>query len=423
MDRDVIVIGAGLAGLAAADRLVWAGHHVTVLEARDRLGGRVWTALSGPRPVDLGAEWVGDEGAVYDILVQGRAQLRAALGERFRRGPDGWENLRDLPEVTAALIARAARIARAGDDPSLREALDACCADPADAGARQELLAYVEGFHAADPARLSLRWLVEVERTQPAEASELRAVEGAGRIVSAFAGSIEGRCNLRLNRVVSEIRWKAGEVEVATVGTDGSHEVHRAQAAVVTVPLPMLSAIRFQPALDEKLAAGDLLAMGRAVKVVLRFRTAFWREIAPLDRMLFLFGGAPPFPVWWTHADPEVPQITGWAGGPSAAAVDGVSSGRLAELAVASLADSLGLPHTEVMRQLEGLHHHDWNGDPFSMGAYTWVTAGGLDAHRTLAAPLARTLYFAGEATCGAGYNATMEGAIRSGRRAAGEVG
>ena len=88
-----------------------------------------------------------------------------------------------------------------------------------------------------------------------------------------------------------------------------------------------------------------------------------------------------------------------------------------------SLADSLGLGHVEVMRQLEGFHHHDWNGDPFSMGAYTWVTAGGLDAHRTLAAPVAKTLYFAGEATCGAGYNATMEGAIMSGRRAAGEVG
>ena len=422
MDRDVIVIGAGLAGLAAADRLVWAGHHVTVLEARDRLGGRVWTDLSGPRPVDLGAEWLGAEGAVYDILVQGRAQLRPAQGERFRRAPDGWENLRDLPQVTAALIARAERAARAGDDPTLAGALEACCADLADREAREELLAYVEGFHAADPVRLSLRWLAEVEKTQPAEASELRAVEGAGRVVSALAGSIEGRCDLRLNRVVSEVRWKAGEVEVVTVGADGSHDRHRAQAAVITVPLPMLPAIRFQPALDGKLAAGDLLAMGRAVKVVLRFRTAFWREIAPLDRMLFLFGGAPPFPVWWTHADPEVPQITGWAGGPPAAAVDGTGPGRLAELAVASLADSLALGHADVLHQLEGFHHHDWNGDPFSMGAYTWVTAGGLHAHRTLAAPLARTLYFAGEATCGAGYNATMEGAIMSGRRAAREV-
>ena len=423
MDRDVIVIGAGLAGLAAADRLVWAGHHVTLLEARERLGGRVWTDLSGPRPVDLGAEWLGNKGAVYDILVQGRAQLRAAAGERFRRTPDGWENLRDLPDVTAALIARAERAARSGDDPAVADALEACCAGLADAYARDQLLAYVEGFHAADPARLSLRWLVEVEKTQPAEASELRPVEGAGRVVSALAGSIEGRCDLRLNRVVSEVRWKPGEVEVATVGADGSHALHRAEAAVITVPLPMLSAIRFQPALDEKLAAGDRLAMGRAVKVVLRFRTAFWREIGPLDRMLFLFGGAPPFPVWWTPADPEVPQLTGWAGGPRAAAADGVGSGQLAELAVASLADSLGLGHVEVTRQLEGFHHHDWNGDPFSMGAYTWVTAGGLDAHRTLAAPVAKTLYFAGEATCGAGYNATMEGAIMSGRRAAGEVG
>jgi monoamine oxidase len=419
MEMDVIVIGAGLSGLAAADRLVWAGHHVTVLEARDRLGGRVWTDLSGPRPVDLGAEWLGGEGAVYDILVQGRAQLRDALGERFRRASNGWEKLEDLPQVTGDLIARAKRAAAPGTDPTLVEALDACCAEPADAQAREQLLAYVEGFHAADPVRLSLRWLVEVEKTQPADASELRALEGAGRVVSALAGSIEGRCDLRLNRVVSEVRWKPGQVEVATVGTDGSHDHHRAQAAVIAVPLPMLPAIRFEPALDEKLAAADRLAMGRAVKVVLRFRTAFWREIGPLDRMLFLLGAAPPFPVWWTHADPQVPQITGWAGGPPAAAVDGVGSGRLAELAVASLADSLALGHADVMRQLEGFHHHDWNGDPFSMGAYTWVTAGGVDAHRTLAAPLAKTLYFAGEATCGAGYNATMEGAIMSGRRAA----
>jgi monoamine oxidase len=422
MDRDVIVIGAGLAGLAAADRLVWAGHHVTVLEARDRLGGRVWTDSSGAMPADLGAEWVGGEGAVYDILVQARAQLRPAEGARYRRTPGGWENLRDLPEITAGLIERAKRAAASDVDPTLAEALAACCAGPADAEARGQLLEYVQGFHAADPVRLSLRWLVEVEKTQPAEASELRAVEGAGRVVSALAGSIEGRCDLRLNRVVTEVRWRRGEVEVTTVGTDGSHALHRAQAAVITVPLPMLPAIRFAPALDEKVAMGDRLAMGRVVKVVLHFGTAFWREIDPLDRALFLFGAAPPFPVWWTAADPEIPKITGWAGGPLSSAAEGVASGQLAEVAVASLADTLRLDRREVMQQLEGFHHHDWNGDPFSLGAYTWVIAGGSDAHRTLAAPLARTLYFAGEATCGAGYNATMEGAIMSGRRAAHEV-
>jgi monoamine oxidase len=68
------------------------------------------------------------------------------------------------------------------------------------------------------------------------------------------------------------------------------------------------------------------------------------------------------------------------------------------------------------------MHWHDWQADPFARGAYTWVRAGGTEAHRSLAAPLRSTLFFAGEATCGEGFNATMDGAIQSGWRAAAEV-
>lgn len=423
MDRDVIVIGGGLAGLAAAERLVDAGHRVTLLEARNRLGGRVRTDLSGPDPVDLGAEWLGGEGLVHDILSHAGAGLRNAEGERFRRTANGWENLRGLPSLTAALIARARKAAGGGADAALAEALDACCAGSADADARGLLISYVQGFHAADPARLSLDWLAEVERTQPADASEVRSLDGAGRIVSALAGAIVGRCDVRPQRAVSEVRWKSGSAEVTSTGPEGAHETHRAQAVVVTVPLPVLSAIRFLPELDGKRGAAHGLAMGRVVKVVLRFRTPFWKQVDPLDRMLFLLEAAPPFPVWWAAVHPAIPQLTGWAAGPPAAALDGLASGQLLDAAVASLADSLGLGRAEVMRELEGFHHHDWNGDPCSMGAYTYVVAGGANAHRTLAAPVAETLFFAGEATCGAGYNATMEGAVMSGRRAAQELG
>jgi monoamine oxidase len=77
------------------------------------------------------------------------------------------------------------------------------------------------------------------------------------------------------------------------------------------------------------------------------------------------------------------------------------------------------MPRRDIAAQLESRHFHDWTADPFSRGAYSYVGVGGTEAHRTLAEPVERTLFFAGEATCGEGFNATMEGAVRSGRRAA----
>jgi monoamine oxidase len=122
--------------------------------------------------------------------------------------------------------------------------------------------------------------------------------------------------------------------------------------------------------------------------------------------------------VWWTALDPEAPLITGWAGGPRSARLP-AEPGALVEAAVASLAAALDLPRGEVAGRLETHYHHAWNADPWSRGAYSYVLAGGTAAHRTLARPVAGTLFLAGEATCGEGSNATMEGALQSGRRAA----
>lgn len=418
---DTLIIGAGLAGLAAAERLVAAGATVTLLEARARLGGRVWT---DPRPhgvaVELGPEWIGNDGAVHDLLARAGARLVEARGRQLQRVDGGWHDLSDLPDLKGDLVRRASGFR--GADRSLLTALDECCAGAESAESRLHLLRYVQGFHAADPAWLSTRWLAEVEAKQPADASDLRAPDGVGPAVEELASRIEGRCDLHLGTVAREVRWRPGGVEIET--TAGA--TFRAASAVISIPLPVLdpesdeiAAVRFTPRLSEKLGAARLLEMGQVVKLVLGFRDPFWREIGPLGEMLFLHDYDQPVPTWWTPAEPSLPILTGWAGGPYAARLSGLADGELLDLAVGSLAHALGLSPRDVGARLEYHHYHDWRSDPFARGAYTYVKVGGVDAPRKLAEPVADTLYFAGEATCGEGLNATMEGAVRSGRRAA----
>ena len=115
-------------------------------------------------------------------------------------------------------------------------------------------------------------------------------------------------------------------------------------------------------------------------------------------------------------------RLTAWAGGPQSDRLGTGDTAALVTLAVRSLAAALGRRESDVSALLEDHRHHDWNGDPYSRGAYSYVCVGGTEAYRRLAAPVEHTLYFAGEATCGKGYNATMEGAVESGRRAATEL-
>lgn len=419
----VVVIGGGLAGLAAADSLLRAGAAVTLLEARDRLGGRVRTWRGEGAPVELGPEWIGDEGEVHDLLVATGARLVAATGRHLRRTDGGWQDLAPLYARAGRLVRRAERLG--GEDRPLAAALAECCGAEGFRQAREHLLRYVEGFHAADPERLSVRWLAEVEREQPAEASEIRSRDGVDAVVGALSRRVEGACDLRLRTVVRSIRWRPGAVEVATA--EGA--AVRATAAVITVPLTLLdppddepAAVRFTPTLDAKLTAARLLHMGSVVKVVLEFRQPFWRELELPENALFLHAYDHALPTWWLPMDVDVPMLTGWGGGPYAERLAGAGDEAMADLAVSSLAGALGVAPDRVAAQLERRHFHDWTGDPFSRGAYTWVGVGGQQAHRTVAEPVERTLYFAGEATCGGGFNATMEGAVRSGRRAAAEL-
>ncbi len=424
----MIVIGGGLAGLAAAARLCAAGRSVLLFEARPWLGGRVRTHWPEDFswPVELGAEWISQSGEVRQLLQDDAAPLEQADGVRRVRRDGQLRNMDELPEVTGGLERRLAELGN--QDRSLTRALEECCAEERFREERDLLLGYVQGFHAADPAQLSVRWLLTVEQNQPADAAESRTAAGTERVVELLRAQAGEHCRWHTESIVREIRWQPGRVEAA-VDHQGTELSCRARAAVITLPLPLLQAhpgtpgvVRFLPALDGKTAALGGLAMGPACKLVLRFREPFWEADPALRRLLFLHAFDAPFPTWWTLAPSRVPRLTAWVAGPQAAALGSRDGEALVQPALDSLAHASGIPRGEIADQLAGWHYHDWNADPYSRGAYSYVRVGGMEAHRELAKPLDRTLFFAGEATCGQGFNATMEGAVQSGRRAAAEI-
>jgi monoamine oxidase len=163
--------------------------------------------------------------------------------------------------------------------------------------------------------------------------------------------------------------------------------------------------------------------MGHVVKVALAFRTAFWED-AGGGRWRdagFFHCDEWTFPTYWTQLPVRGELIVAWAGGPKAHALRGIAEAELIERAANGFGMAIGEPRRTAAELVGGMTH-DWSSDPFARGAYSYVAVGGSGARAALGAPLDGTIFFAGEATSTDGEGGTVNGALRSGERAADEV-
>jgi monoamine oxidase len=429
---DVIVIGAGAAGLAAAAELARSGRHALVVDARERIGGRIWSHEEPgvPVPIELGAEFIhGRAKATFDLISQAGGAAVDTGGERrslregrLVRAPDLFREVRVAMERNEALAHRDMSF-----DAYLDRALDRAITDEARTYARMR----AQGFDAADTARASARAIVE-EWTGggSAEQPQFRPLGGYGPLLSALVSRLRGSAvELQLNTVVERVSWQRGAVEVRGRFLDTPF-VARAKRAIVTLPLGVLQqgpratgAVRFMPALTAKREALKCLEPGPVIKAVLRFRTPFWEsaERGLYCDVAFFHPREAAFPTFWTALPVRAPLMVAWAAGPKALRLANVTKPRLIEHALSSLAALFG-DLGKIRAELEGAWVHDWQRDPYARGAYSFVVAGGGKARAQLAEPLMRTLFFAGEAADAEGEAGTVAGALQSGIRAAREV-
>ncbi len=419
---DVIVIGAGVAGLAAARMLVQAGRRVALLEARDRVGGRIHTvqAIQGELPVELGAEFIHGLPAELIELVDEAGLTRFELDGDSRCVDPGRDAVRlepcgDQHEVHKLFE----ELGHAQLSPDSRDLSFSEYLGQRKVGAEAAVWAtnYVEGFNAADADRISIRALEKQQAAEDAISADrlFRVIEGYARVPEYLLWRFrEAGGELFRSMAVRSVVWKPGQVDVATE----TGRVLQAKSAVLTLPLGVLQARRvaFQPQPVEILKAADSLVMGLAARVVYEFDSTFWKQFVSLKGVSFLFAPEATPPTWWTTSPKPGSTLTGWIGGRKTKRLE---MDLLPETGLETLSFMLGSTLHEVRKHLLRWHMHDWQTDPHSLGAYTYVPRGAIDASDRLSQPVAETLFFAGEHTDTTGHWGTVHGALRSGYRAA----
>jgi monoamine oxidase len=427
---DVIIIGGGVAGLSAAGELGRRGFRVAILEARGRLGGRVHTVkLPGRRaPVELGAEFVhGGNRPFWKLVRRHRLIVKRVPTEHWLFEDGALKNVDDITDrirrVTEQIDAR--RMAGKSFADFLRAKGDAL--PEAD---RKLATAFVEGFNAAPRQRVSAS-AVAGETLDVTEQYHLPG--GYEQVVRALRQDLSKRTTrIFLGTAVSKVEWRVDGVSV-----QARSKRFLAQRVIVTVPVGVLQAkgggpgvISFAPLPRTQLSAAGKIGMGHANRITLQFKPTEWRKVIlpavtaaenpPRPRrggFGFIHSRIKGFPVWWSLS--AEPRMTGWAGGPNAAAMHGKSDAAIFTVALKSLNQLLGLPERRVRRCVESWHASNWTDDPFSRGAYTFAAAGAEEAVEQILLPAGETLFFAGEATADGADVGTVHGALLSGLQAA----
>jgi len=418
---DVIIIGAGAAGLMAARELTKAGKKTLVLEARKRIGGRIYTIKdSFSFPVEAGAEFVhGNLPVTLGLLKEGNIPYTSIKAENWQLKNDRLTNEAGFMDGWGIVMQKLKEL---GQDMTVKEFLDQYFFDEEHTELRTSITGFVEGYDAADISKASIFAFRDELMGDSEWQAQYRITNGYGELISFLEKEIKlNRGEILLSQEVKQISWKQGEVEVTT--TNG--QLFRGQKVIITIPLGLFreGSIQFLPPIEEKLEAAQSIGYGSVIKILLQFKQQFWRTIVgdsgtTMSNMGFLLSQAP-IPTWWTQFPDEVPLLTGWLAGTKVESFKDKTDDYILNEAIQSLSIIFKLSAQELKEKLETHYIANWASDPFAKGAYAYAMVKTQEARKILNEPVANTLFFAGEALYEGPEMGTVEAALASGLRVA----
>jgi monoamine oxidase len=415
---DVLIIGAGAAGLLAARQLASTGRRVQLLEARAYLGGRAHT-LTPPgftRPIEAGAEFIhGEAPLTRGLLREAGIGWQDTTGETYQV-KNG--EIQDEGAFFAYLPLLLEKLQALDHDLPLADFLAREFVGDEHAALRAMATQFAEGYDAADPGRASA-WALREEWAADGVDDSPRPVGGYGPLLHWLAAQAQAAgATVQLGTPVREICWQPGRAEVVTTTGTSYH----ARQVLCTVPLGVWQLpenqpgyLRFTPELPAHRAAAAQLGFGPVIKIVLEFQDNFWQGRLP--DMEFLLSDAP-IPTWWTQLPDPRPLLTGWLAGPAAQRHQSDSDEAILAQSLASLAGLLATPLATLQAQLRASYVRNWGTEAYAHGAYSYATVGSQAARAALATPVANTLFFAGEGLHHGIDSGTVEAALASAQAA-----
>jgi monoamine oxidase len=419
--HSVIVIGGGAAGLMTAYELSKHKIQVTVLEAKNRLGGRIHTLSDNlfSQPIETGAEFIhGDLPITLGLLKEAGIKYHVINDKMFRLEKGKLKKQQGFTNDWNVLMKQMASMK---EDISLGDFLKQYFNETKYAELRESVRGFAGGFDLADIDTASTKTLFR--EWSDDMGNQYRIDGGYKKLVDYLEAQCKNNgCNFITACCAKKISWQKNKVNILTMCS----RIYKGDKVILTVPVSVLQAdahsedyIEFEPVIPQHINAAKDIGFGSVIKIILEFSEPFWKE--KKSNAGFIFTNEQ-VPTWWTQLPIDNSILTGWLGGEKANSLKDNTGEEILQIALQSLSNAFDIPIEDLKMQLKASKIANWNKEADINGGYSFNTMRSVEAKRILHQPVNDTIFFAGEASFEGIPGGTVEAALSSAKGTAQQV-